>query len=446
MSKPHDENFPTMIGRIFADERKKPMRVNGDHVYTLTMQVTEDCNMACTYCYQHDKTCSTMSFETGKKFIDLILAADERTNKYITSTETTGCVLEFIGGEPFLQIDLIDKLTDYFIKECIRLHHPWATRFRISISSNGLLYFDEHVQNYIKKHHTHLALGISIDGTKELHDMCRIDKNGNGTYDRAMKAAQAYMETYKAQIGSKATLSPDNITMCCDSIISMIQNGYNVIHVNCVYEKGWTLEHAIILYNQLKSLSDYILENNLEDKIIISILDNPNGYKWDKSDHTWCGGNGLMLCCDPRGDLYPCLRYTPSSMGNMQELYIIGNVDEGIMTRPEWEQRVDCMSCVTRSAQCEHAKPECIDCPIATGCGDCAAYNYEINGRVDSRATFICDMHKARVMASNYKYNKEVIKHGRSDFKSLNIPKDWAIPIVGEDEYNMLIALSHTNS
>lgn len=445
MSNLNDENFSSMIGRIFPQERKKTMQINGDHVYTITLQVTEDCNMACTYCYQHNKSPHSMSIDTGKKFIDMILAADERTNQYITSTNTSGCVLEFIGGEPFMQIELIDELTDYFIKECIRLHHPWATRYRIGISSNGLLYFDERVQNYIKKHHTHLSLGISIDGTKELHDMCRIDKAGNGTYDRAMTAAQAYMKTYGGQIGSKATLSPDNIHMCCESVISMINNGYTIIHINCVYEEGWTVEHARILYQQLKLLSDYILDNNLENDILVSILDNPNGYEWDKSDHTWCGGNGLMLCCDTYGDLYPCLRYTPSSMGNKQEPYIIGNVDEGIMTRPEWKQRVDCMSCVTRTAQCKNAKPECIDCPIATGCGDCAAYNYEVNGRVDSRATFICDMHKARVLASNYKHNKETIKHGENNFNKLNIPKDWAIPIIGEEEYNMLLKLSQQN-
>ena len=37
------------------------------------------------------------------------------------------------------------------------------------------------------------------------------------------------------------------------------------INLNCVFEKGWTLEHAQIYYHQLKALADYLLEYNLED-------------------------------------------------------------------------------------------------------------------------------------------------------------------------------------
>ena len=66
----------------------------------------------------------------------------------------------------------------------------------ISISSNGLLYFDKRVQNFIKKYKNNLSLSISIDGNKELHDTCRVDLNGNGTYDRALAAELHYHNTY----------------------------------------------------------------------------------------------------------------------------------------------------------------------------------------------------------------------------------------------------------
>ena len=62
-------------------------------------------------------------------------------NPYINTRNSPGLVIEFIGGEPLLEIDLVDKITDYFISELIRLRHPWATRFRLSICSNGTEYF-----------------------------------------------------------------------------------------------------------------------------------------------------------------------------------------------------------------------------------------------------------------------------------------------------------------
>lgn len=37
-----------------------------------------------------------------------------------------------------------------------------------------------------------------------------------------------------------------------------------------------------------------------------------------------------MLAIDYKGDLYPCLRYMESSIGQSQSPYIIGNVNNGI--------------------------------------------------------------------------------------------------------------------
>jgi hypothetical protein len=48
-----------------------------------------------------------MSFDTAKQIIDMILSADEKTNSYITSTCCNGAIIDFIGGEPWLEVDLI---------------------------------------------------------------------------------------------------------------------------------------------------------------------------------------------------------------------------------------------------------------------------------------------------------------------------------------------------
>ena len=50
-----------------------------------------------------------MPFEVAKKLIDALLDSKENSiNKYIKTNETIGVVLDFIGGEPFLEVDLID--------------------------------------------------------------------------------------------------------------------------------------------------------------------------------------------------------------------------------------------------------------------------------------------------------------------------------------------------
>lgn len=434
-----ERSFADKLRECFPDEHTDEMKIGKNFTRTITLQVTEDCNMACTYCYQHDKTRKSMSIETGKKFIDLILDSDERSSKYITSKNGSGVILEFIGGEPLIEIDLIDELTDYFIEQLIVRDHPWSTRFCISICTNGLLYFDERVQNYIRKNRAHLDLSITLDGDKKIHDKCRLDKNGNPTYDRVVAAIEHYINYWHGNVGSKVTISPENVEYISDAIIDMIQRGYKQINLNCVYEEGWEISHARLIYKQLKTISDYIFDNGLEDDVFISMLDLSSGTNFN-TDNTWCGGCGLMMAVAPDGNIYPCLRYTPSSIGKKQKPYVIGTVEKGLMQTAEEEQRVKCFECVTRKTQ--FAGTKCETCPISDGCGDCIAYSYEVTGDVGKRTTYHCDTHKARVLAASYHQNRRYREHDSDQRYALNIPYDWAREIVDDNEFRMLVSLA----
>ena len=172
MTRPQ-ETFTDMLARLFPMPGIQ-LGINSPHSKCITFQVTEDCNLRCSYCYQGCKTHRKMSLETAKAAVDMLLAADERTNQYITSTEVAGVVLDFIGGEPLLEVELIDQILDYFVAQTFRLHHPWATRWKASMSTNGTLYFRPEVQRFLDKWAKHLSLSISIDGDKQLHDSCRV--------------------------------------------------------------------------------------------------------------------------------------------------------------------------------------------------------------------------------------------------------------------------------
>ena len=136
-----------------------------------------------------------------------------------------------------------------------------------------------------------------------------------------------------------------------------------------------------------------------------------------------------MLAFDYKGDAYPCQRYMETSTGNEYPLYIIGNLESGINQIEEHKNRISCLECITRRTQ---STDECFYCPIAMGCAWCSAYNYEVFGTPDKRTTFICDMHKARSLANVYYWRKKGI-----DFP-LNCPKEWAVEIIGEEEFNKL--------
>ena len=58
--------------------------------------------------------------------------------------------------------------------------------------------------------------------------------------------------------------------------------------------------------------------------------------------------------------------------------------------------------------RCTQSKQECIDCEVASGCAWCQGENYDVADSLTiyQRSTAICKMHKARVRANNYYWNK----------------------------------------
>lgn len=401
---------------------------------TATIQVTDACNLACTYCYQINKCTHSIDLETGEKFIDDLLTGVY--DNYGDYANAQGIILEFIGGEPFLEIDKISHFTDYFIQRMVDLNHKWLHRFRISICSNGVLYFNPKVQEYIKKHAKHLSFSISIDGNKELHDACRVFPDGSGSYDIAISAVEHYMKTYDIDMGSKMTIAPGNVQYVFEAVKGLIDKGYIEINLNCVYEEGWTAEHALVLYEQLKLLADYLLENDLQDKLYISIFESSYFHPKNPEDvQNWCGGTGSMISVDWKGDIYPCIRYMESSLGPDIKPLIIGNVRTGTLVTPDQCSIDQCLKCVNRRTQ---STDECFNCPIAEGCSWCSAYNYQCFGTVDKRATYICIMHKARCLANAYYWNKYYILNGSNERFKLWIPDEWALEIIDENELNLL--------
>lgn len=427
------EEYSSVINRLFG-----PHESIEKGVKTITFQVTEDCCLNCTYCYQHNKSKKVMTFDVAKKAIDDILERSDRVKDYIDSYDTAGVIIDFIGGEPFMAIDLISDVSEYFIKRLIELDHPWRNRFRFSICSNGALYFQPKVQEYLKKYFNHVGFSISIDGNKELHDACRIFPDGSGSYDTAMSAVRHYVDVLGGHMGSKMTLAPENVLYTYDAVVSLIENGYDSINLNCVYEEGWQLEHAKILYAQLKKVADYLIEHDLVEEIPLSIFDEVHGHA-DTNDRNWCGGTGLMLAIDPDGRYFPCLRYMGSSLGGKREPYSIGDVTCGIGKTTTCKDRLNCLNCITKSSQ---STEKCMTCPIASGCGWCSAYNYEVYGTPNKRATFICQMHQARTLATAYLWNTWYRKIDSDKRYSLDIPKDWALEIVDEKEFNHLMEVS----
>lgn len=167
-----------------------------------------------------------------------------------------------------------------------------------------------------------------------------------------------------------------------------------------VFENVWKEGDDLLFEAQLMNLADEIIDNNLYNDFACSFFNETIGKPLDCTDdnRNWCGA-GKMLAVDASGQFYPCNRFTQFSLRE-KKARTIGNIYDGIdsdMLRPFLA-----LDRISQSPQ------ECIDCEVASGCAWCQGENYDAadTPTIYQRSTAICKMHKARVRANNYYWNK----------------------------------------
>lgn len=361
---------------------------------TITFIVTKDCQLACKYCYLVGKNNKErLSWEVAKTAIDYIL-----NNPDVSSEDSV--IWDFIGGEPFLEIELIDKICDYIKTQLYVLNHKWFNSYRINITTNGINYNDEKVQTFIKKNILHLSVGITIDGTEYKHNLNRIYKSsGRGSYADVIKNIPLWLEQFP-NVGTKVTISSEDIPYIAESVLHLYSLGVHEVHINCVYENVWKDGDDKKFEDQLVKLADAIINNDLYVDNYCSFFSEAIGRPLNKvlENANWCGA-GKMLAVDSAGVLYPCTRFAQYSLRSKKAI-TIGDVYNGIN-----KNRLRPFLSLDR---CTQSTLQCIECEVASGCAWCQGENYDSadTPTIYQRSTAICKMHKARVRANNYYWSK----------------------------------------
>lgn len=378
---------------------------------SITFIVTEDCQLRCKYCYICGKNAlHSMTFDIAKRTIDYVL---ENRDVF----PEPGIIWEFIGGEPFMELELIDKICDYAKLRMYATNHPWFGNYRISFSTNGLSYGTPETQRFIKKNETHLSLGISIDGTREKHDMMRVYPDNTGSYDDVVKNVPLWRKQFPFQ-HTKATVSHDDLSLLKDSVLHLWSIGVELVAMNTVFENVWQNGDDEIYERQLVALADTVIEQKWYVDHKCTLFERFIGFAMDPEDNNnWCGA-GRMMSVDTEGNLQPCMRFAEYSLGNKKPIHV------GKAGTRQDENKLRPFLTLNRTMQ---SPQECIDCEVASGCAWCQAYNYDAadTETIFQRATYICKMHKARVRANNYLWNKldKIVPPPEDDVRVQNLRK-----------------------
>ena len=258
---------------------------------TITFIVTKDCQLACKYCYLVGKNVKErMPWEVAKNFIDYVL--DRETDPDFAYESV---VWDFIGGEPFLEIELIDKICDYIKTELYRRNHHWFNSYRFSFSSNGINYHEKAVQEFIKKNLDHLSIGITIDGTEKKHDINRVYKiTEKGSYKDVVKNIPLWLDQFPSG-GTKVTISSADIPYITDSVLHLYSLGIHEVNINVVFEDVWQEGDDLKFEDQLMQLADAIIDNGYYQDYTARSSRNTSASPWTPSATTRTGA-ALARC------------------------------------------------------------------------------------------------------------------------------------------------------
>ena len=351
---------------------------SGDVVKALCLHVAHTCNLNCSYCfasqgkYHGDR--ALMSFETGKRALDFLIE---------NSGTRTNLEVDFFGGEPLMNWDVVKKLVEY-ARSVEKQHHK---NFRFTLTTNGVL-IDDDVIDFCNKEMSNVVL--SLDGRKEIHDRFRVDYAGNGSYD---KIVPKFQKLVKARGGKnyymRGTFTHSNPDFTND-VFHMADLGFTELSMEPVVcapndPSALTEDDIKVVMEQYEILAKEMIKRDKEGRgftfyhYMIDLTGGPCIYKRISG----CGSGTEYMAVTPWGDLYPCHQFVG------EQAYKLGDIWNGVTNT---RLREDFRKCNA------YAREECKDCWARLYCsGGCAANSYHATGSILGVYEPGCRLFKKRI-------------------------------------------------
>ena len=338
----HNGNFSLIEtdNSLFDDNRIKNAPNYSTSLYscvTFCLEISNSCNLNCLYCFNKNKNGDRMTWATAKASLDYLFETYNDSEKYYI--DLSG------NGEPLLNNGLIFKIANY-AKTKSDLIDKEVT---VTLVTNGTLLSKEKA---IELQNNSLLFGVSLDGSKDNHDLFRVDKTGCKTYDLIVRNVLSVEN--RTYVGVATTIT-NRVFPLLDTILEL-SKCFNTISIKPVRSKTYGLDS-----NSLENWkSEYSkLEKYLEDKALsgdTSIL-----FKLLNGDDYF--GKFILRCflnlralsrCDAGcgrivvgidGKLYPCPALT-------KDKYCLGDVFDTGLDKVSAEklynkivERVGCKDC-----------------------------------------------------------------------------------------------------
>lgn len=306
------------------------------------------CNLRCKYCFYHSIAEKRDVASFGIMKDEVLETLVKRVFDYASGFATFG----FQGGEPTLAgLDFFEKLI-----ELQRKYNTRKIKVYNTIQTNGTT-MDSRWAHFLAKND--FLVGISIDGTPNIHDRFRVDAAGNGTLKKVMETIRIF-EKYDVKYNALCVVN-NVVAQHANQVYTFFKRNkiQYLQFIPCLNPFGdESVNYDFSLSNErffsfLKITFDK-WSQDLESKTPVSIRTFDNyvgmiaGYPAES-----CGLSGECSCyflIESDGSAYPCDFY-------VFEKYKMGNISENTL-----EEMINGPIAANFIAESKYVHPKCKDC------------------------------------------------------------------------------------
>lgn len=254
-----------------------------------TIILSNQCNLNCSYCFVGKDVRSSLTLPQIKAFIKWFIDLPTKENRK---------KLSFLGGEPFLDFDLLKEAIKFFKK-----HNINKTSVIDTIPTNGTILTSE-ILDFVKKEN--LNISFSLDGD-QISNSVRKFQNGEDSFDQIWNNLIKFRDHMGEPPLVKMTVLPSNVHNLHSNVKFLVENGfYNTWPNPGVLKVTWTQKNTDIFIHQYEKLLKFYLKIRLLRKSINlvpvdQLLEEP-----EKGTDIFCCGLGQEPILFSDANIYTC--------------------------------------------------------------------------------------------------------------------------------------------
>lgn len=370
-----DENHIQRYQEAYSKKNHFLKRGPGLHIIAVTL----NCDHSCIYCQTSRKAEKTAGY-----MMDKITA--EKTVDFILQTTANFITIEFQGGEPLLNFDIIKHIVEYSKKTNRTKQVFFSIVTNLSLMNEEILSFCSDNE---------ISICTSLDGPEDIHNSQRkCHENGGNSFQNTISWLKKIDEkNHELQDMGYDFFKPNAlITVTRDAlkrskeIIDLYRSlGLNSIFLRPISPFGFAQSlHERLLYTPdefikfYKESLEYIVQLNKEGHffseanaqiILTKIMKKVDPNFLDLRSP--CGAAIGQLAYNYNGDIFSCdegrMLY---EMGD--SIFKLGNVNDDDYQNLMRKDEVTTLC----TASCLEGLPGCHDCVYNPYCGVCPVYNY----------------------------------------------------------------------